>query len=537
MSRHHRFGIGPAAIAFSLGSACASPASAETTSLAAAKAASSLSFIDWGIIVGYGLMLFCVGWYYSRRTADTEDYLLGGRKMASSAVGLSLFATLMSTLSYLATPGEMINKGPVILWCVFSTMIAYFIVGYVMIPHFMKLPLTSAYEILEKPLGLKIRLMASGMFVIARLMWMALILYVTADKLIIVMLKWPEWTVPYISLAMGLVTIIYTSMGGLKAVVWTGVLKSFILLGGAVLVIAMITVRMGGVSAWWPMEWSPSWDSQPLFSLDPTCRATVIGSVVFMLIWWVCTAGSDQIAIQRYLATRDTRSARKAFRMTCIADITVTVCLGCLGFALLSFFQSQPQVLEEAGFTIARDADKLLPYYIIHFLPNGVRGLLVAGLLAAAMASLSSGINSSCSVISVDFVDRFRSGAKTETAHVRQVKWLSVASGLSAVALSLLMDKVSGNVNELCVRITHVFVGPLFCLFFMALFVPFATSFGAGAGALTGCTVAFLIAYWDKITGGPVLSFQWIGLLAVTADLGVALPLSWLTAGKSSARA
>jgi SSS family solute:Na+ symporter len=89
-------------------------------------------------------------------------------------------------------------------------------VGYFLIPHFMKLPLTSAYEILEKPLGLKIRLLASGFFVLARLMWMSLILYVTADKLIIVMLGWPETVVPYIALAMGFVTIIYTSMGGLK---------------------------------------------------------------------------------------------------------------------------------------------------------------------------------------------------------------------------------------------------------------------------------------------------------------------------------
>jgi SSS family solute:Na+ symporter len=489
-----------------------------------------MTVLDWSIVVAYGLLMVGVGWYYSRRTSTTEDYLLGGRRMASSAIGLSLFATLMSTLTYLATPGEMINKGPVILWCVFSTMIAYFIVGYLIIPHFMKLPLTSAYEILEKPLGLRIRLLASGIFVVARLMWMALIMYVTADKLIIVMMGWPETAVPYISLVMGLVTIVYTSMGGLKAVVWTGVVKSFILLGGAVLVVVLISVKMGGVGAWWPTEWSPSWDQQPLFSLSPTCRATVVGSLVFMLVWWVCTAGSDQMAIQRYLATRDAKAARRAFRMTCITDITVTLCLGLLGFALLGFFRSRPQVLADAGWTIARDADKLLPYYIIHFLPTGVRGMLVAGLLAAAMASLASGMNSSCSVISVDFIDRFRTGRKAEAARVRQVKVLSVISGLLAVGLSLLMSRVSGNVNELCVRINHIFVAPLFCLFFMALFVPFATSFGTGAGALAGCTVAVLIAYWDQITGGPVPSFQWISPLALVADLAVAIPLSWLTA-------
>jgi len=344
---------------------------------------------------------------------------------------------------------------------------------------------------------------------------------------------WSDRMTPYVALAIGLVTVVYTSLGGLKAVVWAGVVQSFILLGGAILSIVLISVSMGGIAAWWPTQWSASWDEQPIFSLDPTCRATVIGSIVFMLVWWICTAGSDQMAIQRYLATRDVKSARRAFRTTCIADMSVTLCLGLLGFALLGFFQSHPQVLEEGGMTIARDADKLLPYYIIRFLPSGAKGVVVAGLLAAAMSSLSSGMNSSCSVISVDFIDRFRTRGESEASHVRRARVISVISGLLAVVLSLMMGKVSGNINELTVRINHVFVAPLFGLFFMALFVPFATSFGTAVGALVGCAVAITIAYWDTITGGPVLSFQWISLFSLVTNLAVAIPLSWLTAQRN----
>jgi len=127
----------------------------------------SLAVPDWCIIAAYGMVLVVVGCYYAKRTFSTEDYLLGGRRMASSPVGLSLFATLLSTITYLATPGEMINKGPMILCCVLSTFIAY--------------------------------------FVVTRLLWMALIIYVMADKIIVVMMGWSEKMTPYVALVIGLV--------------------------------------------------------------------------------------------------------------------------------------------------------------------------------------------------------------------------------------------------------------------------------------------------------------------------------------------
>jgi len=514
----------------------ADPGAAEALPLAEQEVQKGLAAIDWIVIAVYGMGLLGVGWYYARRTHSTEDYLLGGRRMISSAVGLSLFATLLSTITYLAMPGELINKGPVILWSVVAIPIAYVVVGYFLIPHFMRLRVTSAYEILEGRLGLKIRLLASAIFLLTRLLWMALIIYITADKIIVVMMGWPaEWT-PYVAALIGLITVVYTSMGGLRAVVFTDVVQSFILLGGAILSIILISVKMGGVTAWWPTEWSPSWDPQPIFSLDPTCRVTVVGSIVFMTVWWICTAGSDQMAIQRYLATRDTKAARRVFLVTGIANIVVTGCLAALGFALLGFFQANPQYLEQAKLSIAGDADKLFPHYIVRFLPAGVTGLVISGLLAAAMSSLSSGINSSCSVISVDFFDRFRTGAETETHHMRRIRIIAVISGLVAVLLSMVMGRVTGNIMEVTVRTNHIFVAPLFGLFFMALFVPFATPFGTAVGALAGCAVAVVIAYWDLIIGGPTLGFQWISLISLIVNLMVAIPLSWLTARENQCK-
>lgn len=484
--------------------------------------------LDWAVLVAYGAGMLLIGWYYASKTKSAEDYLLGGRRMRSSSVGLSLFATLFSTITYLGLPGEMIKHGPVILWSVMAIPIAYLVVGYLLIPCFMRLRVVSAYEILEARLGIHLRLAGSLMFLVTRMFWMALIIYITADKIIVTTMGWDTSATPWVAAVIGLVTVAYTSLGGLRAVVLTDVIQSIILLSGAVLCVVLISIRMGGLS-WWPTQWSPTWSHQPVFSLDPRVRVTVVGSIVSMTVWWICTAGSDQMAIQRYLATRDVPAARRVFLVTGLANILITLFLGSLGFALLGLFRAHPELLA-AGMDITQEktADAVFPYFIVRFLPAGITGLVLAALLAAAMSSLSSGINSACSVIGSDFIGRFRAAPPAEAHSVRQVRLIALFSGLAAVLLSVLVGQVGGNIMEVTVRTNHVFVAPLFGLFFMALFVPFATGFGAACGALAGCAVAVVFAYWDFFTGDPdsKLSFQWISLISLVVDMAVAIPLS-----------
>jgi len=508
------------------------PAASMLGSVQNGPPSTGLQPLDWAVIGAYGLGLLAVGWFFSRRNRTAEDYLLGGRSMRASSVGLSLFATLFSTITYISLPGEMIGKGPVILWSMVSIPIAYVVVGYALIPCFMRLRVTSAYEILESRLGLGIRLAGAAMFLATRLLWMALIIHITSEKVIVSLMGWPASATPYVAAVIGVVTLVYTSMGGLRAVVLTDVIQSLILFAAAAASIVLITVDMGGVGAWWPREWSPDWDHQPVFSTDPTRRVTVIGSIVFMTMWWICTAGSDQMAIQRYLATRDARTARRMFLYSGLSNIFVTTLLGALGLALLGFFRAHPERLGPGlSLTDGRSADLVFPYYIVHFMPPGITGLVIAGLLAAAMSSLSSGINSACSVISVDFLQRFFPAGKAvhETDQVRRIQWIAAASGLAAVLLSSLMGQVTGNTMEVTVRTNHVFVAPLFGLFLLGLFVPFANGLGAACGALAGCLAAVVIAFWDKLTGGPTLSFQWISTVSLAVHLAVGLPVCWLT--------
>jgi SSS family solute:Na+ symporter len=144
-----------------------------------------VGIVDWALIIAYAIVMLGIGAYYSRANQSADDYLLGGRRMPSIMVGLSLFATLMSTLSYLAHPGEMIAHGPMLITQGAAHPLIFVIVGYGLIPLLMRQPVTSAYELLEKRLGLGIRRAGAGVFLLLRLGWMATILYATSKVVLV----------------------------------------------------------------------------------------------------------------------------------------------------------------------------------------------------------------------------------------------------------------------------------------------------------------------------------------------------------------
>ncbi len=489
-----------------------------------------LARFDWVVILLYAMGMLAAGWYYSRRTKTQDDYLLGGRAMRPWAVGLSLFATLLSTISYLAIPGEMIKHGPMIIAAILSYPIIVAVVGWLLIPRIMRLEVTTAYEILEEKLGVSVRVMGSIFFLALRLMWMAVIIYATTSKVLIPLLGWEVSATPYVCAVLGIITVVYTSMGGLRAVVFTDVVQTFILFGGAVLAVVLITVKLGGVGEWWPTAWAPTWD-EPKLWFDAKARVTLASACLATLTWHICTAGSDQMAIQRYLATRDSSAARRMYITSMGAGALVMVFLAILGCALFAYFQATPHLIPD-GQTISSSADRLFTRYIISGLPPGISGLIIAGLLAAAMSSLSSGINSSCSVITVDFVERFRRDPEKRTDHVRLAKIVSWIVGAVVVVLSSGVGFVEGNLLEVTYKVVNLLVTPLFVLFFMAMFVPRATPLATLAAAGASTAVAVGIAFFGLLG----LSFMWImpGSLVVGVIVGLAASLLSRSSGDGS---
>ena len=487
-----------------------------------------LQFLDWLMIALYASVVMGIGIYYSRKQTSTEEYFLGNRSMGSFVTGISIAVSILSTISFLAKPGEMIRYGPTNLWAIAAVPFFYIAIGYFLIPAFMKQKITSAYELLEHHLGLSVRLFGSIVFIVTRLVWMALLIFL-ASKAIVVMFGWPASALPYVVMTAGLISVAYTTIGGLRAVIITDVLQFFTLMGGALLTMAIISIKMGGITQWIPTEWPQNWVAQPFFSFDPHVRVTVVGSIVLPIFFWICVSGSDQMAIQRYLATKNLQAARRSFLIFSIAQAVIVVLLSIVGLALMGYFQSISYGDGQAGSLLA-DADYLFPHYIANYLPAGVAGLVVSGIFAAAMSSLDSGINSIVSIITVDFVNRFSRTQHTQRHNVKLAKYLVFGIGVAVVLVSTLMDKVPGNITEVTNKTNGLFIGPLFGLFFMALFIPFATPFGTIVGGIYGVAAAILYAYWDVITGNAGFSFQWIIPVSLVVHISLGSVLSLLFA-------
>ncbi len=502
----------------------------------AAPAARQFGGIDWIVLAAYALAILAIGFYYSRRQRTTEEFFVAGRNKRPILAGISIFASMFTLISYLAVPGEWVQNGPVVAcFNVLSVPVILLIVGFFLIPGIMKLPITSAYELLEARLGRTGRMLGSGTFAVIRLVWMALILYTTALILVSTIGCDRGW-VPTFELGMGLVATATALAGGMDAVMIISVVDFLVLLLGAILTVASITVRVGGLGGWFPHRWEAHWAPEPFFSTDPHVRVTMLGTFVVFAIGQICLAGSDQIAIQRYLTTRDAAAARRAYVNTAISIAGTFALLGVVGASVVGFYTAFPGSLP-AGMSVAKNGDICFPYYMSHYLAPGLSGLVVAGMLAGSMSGLCAGVNSVVTVLAKDFVDTTRWGsARSDTSRLRTARILSLCVGVVIVLGSLVIGAVPGNLIEVTNKTVNLFMYALFGLFFLAMFVRFATPFGAVMSVVYGVAAAILVGYWDLIAGGPRLSFQWIAPVSQSVSIASGVLFSLLpTRGRRGA--
>jgi SSS family solute:Na+ symporter len=485
-----------------------------------------MAIVDWIILFAYAVSTIGLGWYFGRNQRNTNDYFVGSGTMNPALIGVSLFATLLSTITYLAIPGEVLGKGPTFLTNYLAYPFVYLVVALIILPVYMRQRVTSAYELLEMRLGLSIRLLGAVMFLSLRLVWMSLLVFMTATA-IAIMIGVEEKMVPWIVLVTGIFSVTYTSLGGLRAVVITDLLQTLLLYGGALLVIGTVTWNMGGFG-WFPTQWPDVWDHQPVFSLDPSTRVTVAGSIISVFLWMVCTSAGDQVSVQRFMATRDAKAARRAIAMQLAIGFIVGSTLGFVGVALFGYFQASPDLLPQDE-TLKLQADDLFPHFIAAHLPPVVSGFVVSGLFAAAMSSIDSGVNSITAVVMTDFLERFGRKPDTEAKQLRFARLLAVGIGTVVVLLSTFMKYIPGNFLEVTNKTVNLLTVPIALLFFFALFVPFANAKGVWLATVASVTAAALVAFSgvifgrDPATGLDPVSFQWIPVAALIVGVSVGL--------------
>jgi SSS family solute:Na+ symporter len=345
---------------------------------------------------------------------------------------------------------------------------------------------------------------------------MATIIYATIHTALVAIVDVNPSYTPFISILLMSLTILYTSMGGFKAVVATDVIQSIILWSGAFMTIIAVSIHFNSLVSWLPGQWLDHWT--PLkWGVDANERLTVGNAMIMLSVWFICTNGSDQMAVQRYLSTKDVHAARRTFGVSLITTFVVKIFLAIVGVAMIAYFIENPHFLND-GQDIISESDQLFPKFILIGLPVGISGLVASGILAAAMSSLSSGLNSSSSVINEDILKRLAPRLVSANP-LKQVKKISVFVGIIAMILSLAIGNVQGNLLDVVIKVVNLFVAPLFVLFFMAIFIPFATVRGTVLAGLVSVVMAVAAAFWEFMGIKVLLIMPFALVTGITAGI------------------
>jgi len=481
-----------------------------------------LAIVDWVIFFIYVATIICFGWLIGRKQTDSSQFFIANSGVSPLLIGASLFATLLSTISYLSLPGETINKGPMHLTRLFAYPFIFFVVGYLLLPKLMAFRSISIYERVEEQLGLHMRLFAATMFILLRVFWMCLLINLTSNALLIMVGSDPEH-LPFLIVIITVVALIYTSLGGIRAVMVTDVIQTLLLLIGGAAVVILISFELNGFS-WFPTSWqSQLWDEQPFFSFDLSTRVTFVGTLLTTFVWYVATQIGDQVSVQRFMASANVGSARTSLAVNLLLSGMVAVMLTLVGFSLLGFFQLNPSELS-SGLSLKKDADQIFPYFISFHLPPVVSGLVLCGLFSAAMSSIDSGVNSISAVVMTDYVARLKGGS-TDTMPLVYARWISIAIGVAVILLSNFIELVPGNIMEVTNKTVNLLSVPIFLVVAYAVFLKAYSSKSVFIGTLSSIVVAMLCAFsgsifgYDPISGLDPISFQYIGPISLAVGL------------------
>ena len=518
-----------------------------------------LQALDYLVVVVYLLSVLAVGLYFSTKQTKSEEYFIGGRKMPWLAVGLSIMASLLSTISYLASPGEMIKNGPTMALAWLIVPFVFLIVSFVWLPFLMKLELTSVYEYLDRRFGRRAGQLASILFVfVLRLFWMGLVVLTASEAVADItyasvaslvgsdVLDLTEWTL-FVLISVGILATVYTVLGGIQAVIWTDVVQTIILVVGAVLTLLIIVFETStGPFDWWntmtASQAGGGHEFPPLWSWDLSERNVLGFALLHSSFWYLCTFLGDQVAMQRYFSMDSLRSAIRGNAVNFSCDLMIMLLLALCGMALLTYYTQNPVEIVDgiSDPQQAKVADRVFPHFIGHHLPVGVAGLVVAALFAAAMSSLDSGINSVATVLTVDFI-RKKHPHITDARELQLARWISVAIGLgcTGMAVGLMFLPEDLNIIDASARTFNCALGPLAAMFLVGMFLPHVGETAVIVATVCGTLIALVVSWWSELVAvlglaellsgaNPgtflILPLSTVGTFLIAAVLGSVLP-------------
>ena len=439
--------------------------------------------LNYVVLFTYLAIVVIVGALFARKQKTSEDYFLAGRRMPWLVVGMSMFASITSAISYMGIPGTAYRENIALLMVgVLSPIVAPCLI-FVFYPFYRVLKVTTSYEYVLHRYGQPARLTVSGLFVLGpdRVAWRS---YLCAGAG--AFHRHRDSALGLAILLMGILATTYTALGGLSAVLWTDLVQFLVLVGGALWVALSLTASVpGGLASIWEIARTTDHLRVIDWRLSLT-EMTGIAVGVSYLFQLMHDYGTDQVTVQRLLAVKTFRGMAKATIFNAMADLFMVSLLLYMGLGLFAYFQTFPSELA-AGIT----GDQVLPYYIMHALPQGVSGLLITAIFAAAMSSVDSGINSVATVLVNDFVRPLRTRARSEQHDVKLARLLTLLLGSFATVVAFYVTGV-GQLLKASSAFLALFGGPILALFLLGMLTR-RVNF---RGWLIGLVVALPTTFW-----------------------------------------
>lgn len=457
-----------------------------------------VNFIFLGLYLG-GLV--AMGFYFSRREKKTDDYFLAGRRIPWWAAGLSIYATQLSAITFMSHPAVAYSMD----WYLYPTKIGIFIMPLVIIyfylPFFRRLNVTTAYEYLEQRFSVAVRLYGSLQFIVFQLARMSIVLYLPAIALSTI----TGIDIYTCVLVMGLLATFYTVLGGIEAVVWTDVIQTIVLLAGILFAMVLIPLTIdGGLSELVKTGWADH--KFRVFYLDmnlvsATTWAILIGGFFNALVSY----SSDQAVIQRYLTTKDEKTAGRGLWVNAALALPAGVMFFGVGTAFYVFYKGHPELLP-----LGMQNDAVFPLFISQRVPMGLAGVIIAAIFAASMSSLDSSMNSIATAVTTDFYRRFKPNA-SERSCLRLAKTVTAIVGIAGTVIALVL--VAYDIKSLVIffmKIVGLFGSGLAGLFFLGIFTRRANATGALIGAVVSGFVLYFVSNYTDVS---LFFYSFIGFI------------------------
>ena len=477
-----------------------------------------LNHLDLLIIAAYlaGITLF--GLHFRKRQRSMRDYFLADRNIPWWAIALSIVAAETSTLTIISIPGLAYDSNLTFLQVVMGYLVGRVIISFVLLPHYFRGDLYTAYQLIERRFGPRLRTVTAGLFLFTRAAAEGVRVYAVS---IVVAIALGTGEISSIAI-ITLLTLIYTFEGGLAAVIWTDVVQTFIYIGGTLvgLVTILHLVPGGWTSAHTIAESlhkfqildAPVHPHFPFLDLSKpyTLWAGIIGGAFLT----TASHGTDQLIVQRLLAARNQRQSVVALLSSGAAILFQFGLFLFVGVMLFAYYQMPSSTFGKA--------DRIYPIFIVSRMPHGISGLLIAAILAAAMSNLSAALNSLSSSSMMDFYFRFRPVAdekkRLQLSRRATVVWALVLFALAVIA----MHRV-GRVVEVGLQIASVAYGALLGVFLLGVLTKRANQNGAILGMLCGFAIELYL--W---LGSTVPWTWWVAIgTLVTFGVGYLTSLAW----------